>query len=362
MENFDEAFAQYLSAHRVAREDLEVDESVFDEWSKDILFEFIDVAAPGILMQIKKDARVGLRRERQQRKRFEARLWDHWRKPLDLLEMMVDLAQEIGRQFAMEFSQEPGNLNLPTFRALSAIHARACQITRAILALLRAGFADDAHARWRSLHELAVAAAFIAGDKDGDVAERYLLHETIQQRKLAYQYKEYQGRAGLDPITQEEIDDLDWRRKSLIEKFGKPFGENYGWAANKLGKPEPSFFDIEKHVKMDHVRPYYKMASDNVHPNAHGTLFKLGLDDRDRSFLLAGASNLGLAEPGIGAAMSLTQATTSFVTLKSSVRLLVYLRVLDRLHDETGEAFFKADEAAKQIAEDKRQKATGLIK
>ena len=343
-------------------ETLEVDESVFDELSKDVLFEFIDAAAPGMLMQIKKDARVGLRRERRQRERFEARLWGHWRKPLHLLEMMVDLAQEIGRQFAMEFSQEPGDLNLPTVRALSAIHARACQIARAILALLRAGFADDAHARWRSLHELAVTAAFIAGDKDGDVAERYLLHETIQQRKLAYQYKHYQDRSGLDPITQAEIDDLDRQRKSLIETFGKAFGENYGCAAEKLDNPKPSLFDIEEHVKMDHIRPYYKMASDNVHPNAHGALFKLGLDDRDRSFLLAGASNLGLAEPGVGVAMSLTQATTSFVTLKSSVRLLVYLRVLDRLHDETGEAFIKADEDAKQIAEDKRQKATRHIK
>ena len=362
MSEFDETFEEYLAARFTAQGIAEVDDDTSSQFCQDALNEFIDLAAPSILVQIKKDARLELRRERRKRERFEARLWDHWRKPLHLLEMMVDLAQEIGRQFTTEFSQEPGNLNLPTFRALSAIHARACQITRAILALQRAGFADDAHARWRSLHELAITAAFIAGDKDGDVAERYLLHEIIQQRKLAYQYKDYQDRAGLDPITQGEIDDFDRRRESLIEKFGKAFGENYGWAAKKLANQKPSLFDIEEHVKMDHIRPYYKMASDNVHPNAHGALFKLGLNDRDRSFLLAGASNMGLADPGDGAAMSLMQVTTAFVTLRSSVRLLVYLRVLHSLREEVGKAFIQADKAAKKIAEDKRQKATGLTK
>ena len=103
---------------------------------------------------------------------------------------------------------------------------------------------------------------------------------------------------------------------------------------------------------MDHIRPYYRMQATTCKtPTEHCSSW----DWRQIAFLLAGASNLGLAERGRCA--SLTQATTSFVTLKSS-RLLVYLCVLDSLHDETGEAFIKADEAAKQIAEDKRQKAT----
>ena len=44
-------------------------------------------------------------------------------------------------------------------------------MSRAILALLRSGFADDAHARWRSLHELAVVSGFIS-EYGEDVAEK----------------------------------------------------------------------------------------------------------------------------------------------------------------------------------------------
>ena len=57
---------------------------------------------------------------------------------------------------------------------------------------------------------------------------------------------------------------------------------------------------------MDHLRPYYRMASDNVHPNAHGAFYRMGmgLDGNDRRVLLAGASNMGLADPGHGTAMS----------------------------------------------------------
>ena len=224
------------------------------------------------------------------------------------------------------------------------------------MALLRAGFADDAHARWRSLHELAVTAAFIAKYKDEDVAERYLLHDIVQRKRLAGKYDLHQTRAGLDPRTQEEIDDLDRQFKTLIERFGKPFGELNGWAADKLGKLRPTVADIESHVKMDHMRPYYGMASDNVHSNAHGDFFRLGLDQLDRRVLLAGPSNLGLADPGDGTAMSLSQVTASLATTRSSVRLLVLLRVLESLRNETGEAFLQAQEAVRHITEDQRQR------
>ena len=354
MGKLDDAFRYYLASHMVARGDLEVDEPVFYDWSGDILKEFIDAAAPGILIHIKRDTRVELKRQRRKRQSFEERLWIHWRKPLHLLNVMVDVAQEIGQKAANEFTEESGSLDNPTHRALSAIHARACQIARAILVLLRAGFADDAHARWRSLHELAVVAAFIARDKDGDVAERYLLHETVHQRKLACQYKKYQARAGLDPIAQDDIDELNRRFESLIERFGKPFSQDYGWAAHKLDNSNPSMVCIEKHVAMDHIRPYYRMASDNVHPNAHGALFKLGSDKSGGKSLLAGPSKLGLADPGDGAAMSLMQVTGSLVTVKSSVTLLVWMAVLKRLREETGDAFITAQEATKRITDDQR--------
>ena len=58
--------------------------------------------------------------------------------------------------------------------------------------------------------------------------------------------------------------------------------------------------------------------------------------------------------------MSLTQVTTSLVSTKSSVSFLVYLRVLDSLRNEAGEAFLQAHKEAKRITEDQPRK-TGLV-
>ena len=228
-------------------------------------------------------------------------------------------------------------------------------MARAILALLRSGFADDAHARWRSLHELAVVSFFISTN-GADVAERYLLHETVQQRKLAKDYQTHQARANLGPLTQETIDELDRRYESLIARFGKEFGSDYGWAASALRTPSPRLVDIEQHVHMDHLRPYYRMASDNVHPNAHGAFYRMGmgLDGNDRRVFLAGPSNMGLADPGHGTAMSLMQVTAAFVQSKPTLDSLIELKVLQLLEDETGAAFLRAHQAAERIASETR--------
>ena len=122
----------------------------------------------------------------------------------------MEIAQEVAKGVGDQVAAGEVSVDEHTFRAIWAVHARACQMSRAILALLRSGFADDAHARWRSLHELAVVSNFIR--EHGEVvAERYLLHEAIQQRKLARAYKEHEDRAGLEPLTQAEIDALDER-------------------------------------------------------------------------------------------------------------------------------------------------------
>ncbi len=74
------------------------------------------------------------------------------------------------------------------FDVVIRLHARACQIASEVLKLLKSGFADGAHARWRSLHEVAVVALFI--HKHGnDVAEKYLLHDVVESYRAATQYR-----------------------------------------------------------------------------------------------------------------------------------------------------------------------------
>ena len=314
------------------------------------------------LDSIKKDAKVGISQSRRERRGFERRLSKHWAKPLHLLELMVEIAQEVAGGVGETVAAEEVKVDEHTFRALWAIHARGCQMSRAILALLRSGFADDAHARWRSLHELAAVSSFISKHGDG-VAEKYLLHDVVQRRKLARAYKEHEVRAKLDPLTQAEMDDIEGEYQSLIGKFGNEFAEDYGWAASALGNKRPTLLNIEEDVGLDHLRPYYQMANHNVHGNSHAAFFKLGVFEPDRPIHLAGPSNMGLADPGHGVALSLVHITGALAQTVLTLDTLTEWMVLDLLQHETGDAFLQAHKESEKIAQDKlrRRSADGGI-
>ena len=345
-------------AEAVANGDTEPNQDDLVERLTEFVPTLVESSAATFLNQIKKDAKVGLRRQRRKRLGFERRLAKHRAKPLHLLELTVAIAQEVAVGVGNQVAEGEVNVDEHTFRALWATHARACQMSRAILALLRSGFADDAHARWRSLHELAVVGKFIG--KHGEaVAERYLLHEIVQQRKLARAYKKHEDRARLEPLTQAEIDVLDERYEALVARFGKGFTGDYGWAASALGIERPSLAEIERAVQLDHLRPYYRMASDNVHANSHGAFYKLGGFPPDLDIRLAGPSNMGLADPGHGTAWSLTQVTAALVSTVPTLDSLTELTVLELLQEETGAAFFQAHKDAEAIAESEPRRNAG---
>ena len=355
MRLIEELLMDTLIAKAIEQWETQPDDDDLAKLASEIVPEFAEIAASVLASEIKKDAKRGLKRSQRQRTRFEKGLVKHWAKPLHLLELTVGLAEEVGTTAIQESSSLDGGGEggTHTCDALMAIHARGCQTARAILALLRSGFADDAHARWRTLHELAVVCNFISEHGD-DVAERYLLHEVVEQRKLARAYKKHEIRAKLDPLTRAEIEALDEQYNSLIARYGKAFGRDYGWAASALRKERPTFVALEEAVEMDHLRPYYQMANQNVHPNSHAAFFKLGLDETGQGeVLLAGPSSLGLADPGHGAALSLTQITAALVTTVSpTIDGVVGLMIVNLMQHETGDAFLDAHKRAERIGQD----------
>ena len=193
-----EEIVHLVAANAIAHGDVESDADAVAELYEALVEKAVHESPAIILKDINRNSSTGLRRRRRARQGFEGRLWKHWKKPLLSLELMVELAHEIGVGIGDQVREETPITYDYTFIALQAIHARACQMSRAILALLRAGFPDDAHARWRSLHELAVVSAFIS-ECEEDVAERYVLHEVVEQRKLAQHYKGSETWNQLDP-------------------------------------------------------------------------------------------------------------------------------------------------------------------
>ena len=323
-------------------ERVQLEQRSFDELESsftEMIPGLTDEIASVILMRVKENADLRLREHQRDRKRFEKRLMKRWKCPLDRLDLLIAVTVESGTEFNQKFRDDSVASGDAVFESLTRLHARACQVSGEVLALLKAGFADGAHARWRSLHEMAVVASLIE-ENGQDLAERYLLHEKIQQYKLACEYQRFFPRLCFESLTEETFKSLKTHRDELIDEFGEAFESPYGWAASAIGKRRPKFTEIEQQVQLDHMRPYYKMASDNVHANSHGASYRLGLHSTEQGgLLLAGPSNVGLADPGQLTALSLFQITTTMLSTRSVFDCVVTMKILEKLTDEVGKAF-----------------------
>jgi hypothetical protein len=325
-------------------------QDVIDDFSRrlsEAIPHIVDEVSQTLLERLKRNAPSMLKHRRRERTSFESRLAKVWHKPMDLLETFLAIALEAGEDFNQEFRAAASQEHDYVFEVLTRLHARGCQIASEIMALLRSGHADGAHARWRSLHEIAVVDFFIKSSGN-ETAERYLLHDTVESHKAARLYQEHCRALGYEPLSKEEFNAIETGYQNLIARFGPEYGNEYGWAASVLRKPNPTFRDIEEHVGLAHLRPLYKMASHNVHANPKGVFFKLGLYPRSQDVLLAGPSNTGLADPAHGTAISLGQITVTLLTTKPNIDRLVTCQVLMKLEQEIGDEFLATQKSLEE--------------
>jgi uncharacterized protein DUF5677 len=327
--------------------DIERMESKTDEFAKrlpGLIEELTDKVSTRMLAELKRRWPKQSLVERHRQAGFRKRLYDRWKAGLELLNMLLTICLELGADINEDLS---GSDDFAKQRHLADVlrrsHARACQIGAEILALLHGGFADGAMARWRTLHEVAVTASFIA-EHGEELAERYVLHQAVESKRAADDYQRCQPRLGYEPLHPKELAVIQASFDKVITRFGKNFGKGqYGWAAHHLKKAQPTFAQIEAAAKVDHLRAHYRMASHNVHANPKGVFFKLGLRP-ETPLLLAGPSDTGLADPGHGAAISLTHVTAVFAMLEPSLDVNVVVRVIADLTKEIGDAFGDASE------------------
>jgi len=284
-----------------------------------------------------------LRDGRGIRRGFEKRLYKRWRRGIDLLDAYLMIAAEAGEAFNRTYREEAARTDDHLFEALIRLQARAVQVGREVLSLLCAGFADGGHARWRTAHEIAVVANFLKS-RGRETARRYLEHQVVESYKAMMQYEEYADRLQYEHYSAEEYSHAKSLKESLCARYGEEFQGQYGWAAAALCKRNPRFFDIEQASGMDHLRPYYRMASHNVHAGAKGIMFRLGVSD-GLDLLLAGPSNQGLADPADGVARSVMQATVPMLVTRPDIDNLATAKIMMRYVTEIGEAFLEAHRA-----------------
>ena len=293
--------------------------------------------ADGLLPTFKKHWPTESRKRARSIAAFEARLLRRWQRPIDELRLQIAISKDYGVAMTEAVRARRPRTNPISADLLIRLHGRACQVADEIALLLSHGFADGAMARWRTLHEIAVTAMFLS-EHGEPAAERYVIHDIVEVRKAAHQYQLHCRRLKSKRLSARELNRTERHYQAALARFGRHFKEQYGWASAALGKSKPTFADIEIGAGVEHLRPYYKLASHNVHANPRGVFFRLGML-KERQMILAGPSDAGLSDPGQSAAISLAQLSAAICRLHPTLDSCVMAKLIGNLADDVAQAF-----------------------
>jgi|SRR5690625_315536 len=311
--------------------------------------ELISDITPEIVERLRKSLQKSademLLQRRRLSKKFETRNADRWKEGFDLLETHIVVCTEAGEEFNQSYRPKAVENNDVVFDIVIRHHARACHIAQEILCLLKSGFPDAAHARWRALHEVNCTAMFIA--KHGkECAERFYFHDVVDSYDAMCEHKKYEERLQEKGPSQEEIDDCKLQYDRLVKKYGKPYSGHYGWASYLFpSHSRVGFAAIEKDVGLDHMRPYYKWASQNIHSGSKAMRNRLGLCEAKDDILLVGQSNSGMTDPAHATAISLCQITTAVLCLQPTFDHLVLIKLISDYAKDIGDTFLKISQS-----------------
>jgi hypothetical protein len=299
----------------------------------------IDANVVAATTTLKREMPERLRRIRAESRSLERQIEEIWGEALDLYDLIVAETTAIGSAFVQQYTEQ-STVSKVMLNTLASLHARACRTAHAIGVLMRAGYAMDALARWRTVHELAVVAQFII--RHGEfVAERYLAHEAIADVRWDEATEKYREQLGWESLTPSELEARRTLRKELITKYGESFASDYGWAASALNKGpkyKPTFSDLEQDVAQGEARPYYQLGSAEVHAGSKGIGLNGYVIDAGM-LLLAGPSVQRLGAPGHATLISLLHSTVPLIQLSQTIEDLEPMLVVRRLTDEANTLF-----------------------
>ncbi|MBI4732415.1 MAG: hypothetical protein HY781_09910 [Chloroflexi bacterium] len=328
---------------------LDFDDKDLEAIKKDIEDAFVEVSlatsswlSKKLTRDWKSQSSEILRRIQKERAIFNRAVSRKWGKALDKLESLISICLEMGMDFNREYRPTAVKENDFVFDALTRLQARGCQVSLEILLLLRNGFADGAHARWRTLHEIATEASLIKR-YGNEVAERYLCHSVVADYKIAKKYKEHSSSIGYQPMEEHEFENVKQNCEEALKRFGKGFGKSdYGWASKALEKGDKcriTFEEIEQKAGISHMRPFVQLSHANVHSGSKGTTFRLGLPPKNRDRLLVGPSIFGLSVPAQNTAFSINLLTGLLLVHVPSLDQVALVMAIQRFSEEVIGAF-----------------------
>jgi len=288
--------------------------------------KLLDSVSKELKSELDKTSEKMLINQRKYASGFEQRLYKRWKKPIDLLEVMIRVSLDSASAFRISTSEKI--MKSVKYSAILRIHSRGLQISNEILALIEAGYADAAYARWRSLHELAVISLFLF-DNSEEVSKMYLDHELLVRAREAQTYKEHYKRLNYPQLGRKSFDEIKKRVRIIKNRYGPDFNycQGYGWIPRTI-ITDRNFKSLEKKVKLSKLRPFYNLASNPIHGGPKG-LYRLGLtQDSQDKVLLVGPTNYGFADALQNTSISLIQVTISLLNLDPTLENLGVLGVM----------------------------------
>lgn len=307
----------------------------------------LDVLLGSAHTQLRKQAKQELRKLRKNASELRQRRADHlrqleddiqarWGPAIELYETLIVAALELGHHVASHRGPAATrNGKKVLLKLLVTLQGRACLVASEIITLIRTGHGAAAYARFRTLQDIAVVAAFLTRYGE-EAAVRFYEHAQIEELKTAKVHREIYGPDNY--ITDALLAQMEQRRDELRTKYGKAFGCDYGWAASFIGNDNPKWKHIEEHAQLEKARLHYRGASNVVHSNSLGAL--LGLR-KQGSVILSVPSDDGLGTPGFTSLIPLMLVTSNLVACVNHRDDKVRLFALGELAQEAFEAFIE---------------------
>jgi len=317
-----------------------LNEANFDqELVTDALIQSIPDSATLILNSLKKRSFKMLKEHEKLHHGFQKRCYKRWKSGFDLFRMLLVISYEAGDAYNTICRPQAIENKDYRFEAIANLHARGLRVSQEIYSLLRCGFPDGALSRWRTLHEIVTTALFL-GQQEVEISKRFIFHRIIMSEKAMNQYIEFQDRAGLSPVSDEKYSQITTLAKEITDLYGNEIKKDYGWARPLFKDKKITFRTIEKHVKLDHWRPRYKWASNDIHSSYHPLGSSLSTSESSENVLLTGPSNSGFTDPAQMTAVSLSLLNSVFLLLEPNLDRLIIVKVMDSLSAEISQNFY----------------------
>lgn len=302
--------------------------------------------AKDLYNDLKKDAPEMIAYETERRRTFEADNYTIWKEAFDLIEIQLKMNCEIIGRFNSEVGPLIVKEERPLFSAISALHGNGCLVAQEIFALMRAGFASAALARWRKLYEIEITALYLEQNGKGvgnDLATSYLDYSIVEKYKSVKLYENpevfenHSKRLGYEPYPKDDIDALKALYNKLRDTKGSGFCQDYGWAHSESMK-EPTLITLARSVKLGHLYPYYQLANDAVHSGPGSIFWNISLPVNSGNAVLIGPTGYGMADPGQLLTLSLNRLNFALLALHPSLVAREIMIINNWLTDEIMES------------------------